>query len=88
MNKKYDKEYSTQFLKEVEFLSSSGIRYTFVKSNDGISTYKYEKTQYLFEALAFFYKQTTRLTKERLMCEENHTKSKIISDKNLEGLQS
>lgn len=83
MNKKYDKEYSTQFLKEVEFLSSRGIRYAFVKSNDGISTYKYEKTQDLFEALAFFYEQTTRLTKERLMCEGDLTKLKTTSDRNL-----
>ncbi len=64
---KYDKEYATQFLQEVEFLSSVGIRYTFVKFNEGISTYKYAKTQELFEALVLFYMQ--RLTKERLICE-------------------
>jgi hypothetical protein len=82
MNKKYDKEYSTQFLKEVEFLSSKGIRYTFVKSNDGISTYKYEKTQELFEALAFFYGDLARLTKERLICEGKLIKLKTISERN------
>lgn len=29
--KKYDKEYSTQYSPEVEYLKQCGIRYTFVK---------------------------------------------------------
>lgn len=86
MSKKYDKEYSTQFLKEVEFLSSMGIRYTFVKSNDGISTYKYEKSQDLFEVLAFFYAQTTRLTKERLIYQRQSLEKSL--GKSSEDLQS
>lgn len=53
--KKYDKEYQTQWKKEVEFLSSVGIRYAFVKKEDNISVYKYKKDRELFEQLAVFY---------------------------------
>jgi hypothetical protein len=53
--KKYDKEYQTQWKKEVEFLSSVGIRYVFVKKEDDISVYKYKKDCELFEQLAVFY---------------------------------
>lgn len=53
--KKYDKEYSTQYVPEVEYLKKNGIRYTFVKTIDGVSTYKYEKTPTLFRCLEFFY---------------------------------
>jgi hypothetical protein len=52
---KFDKEYSTQFRKEVEFLHEKGIRYEFVKDVGGITTYKYKKTVELFAALAEFY---------------------------------
>jgi len=52
---KFDKEYSTQFRKEVEFLHEKGIRYEFVKDVNGITTYKYKKTVELFSALAEFY---------------------------------
>jgi hypothetical protein len=52
---KFDKEYSTQFRKEVEFLHEKGIRYEFVKDVSGITTYKYKKTVELFSALAEFY---------------------------------
>lgn len=52
---KFDKEYSTQFRKEVEFLHAKGIRYEFVKDVGGITTYKYKKTVELFSALAEFY---------------------------------
>lgn len=55
MIKKFDKEYATNYLREVEYLSGKGIRYTFVKERDGVSTYKYTKTQELFEALCLFY---------------------------------
>lgn len=54
--KKFDKEYKTQYLKEVDFLTDKGIRYAFVKRNvDDIRTYKYAKTKELFSALAEFY---------------------------------
>jgi len=52
--KKFDKEYRTQYTKEVQFLKSVGIDYVFVKKENGIDTYKFEKTSELFKALAFF----------------------------------
>lgn len=51
----FDMEYSTQIKREVEFLKSKGILYTFVKKKNGISTYKYTKTPELFLALVSFY---------------------------------
>ncbi|MBI6875601.1 hypothetical protein [Clostridium aciditolerans] len=54
--KMFDKEYKTQYMKEVDFLTNKGIRYTFVKrSNDDVRTYKYAKTRELFNALVEFY---------------------------------
>lgn len=54
--KKFDKEYSTQWINEVEYLHANGIRWTFVFTNaDGISTYKYTKNYELFYHLAKFY---------------------------------
>lgn len=53
--KKFDKEYSTQYTLEMKYLLEKGIRYTFVKDIDGITTYKYEKTPELFRALETFY---------------------------------
>ncbi len=49
-------EYRTQWKKEVEFLKSVNIRYTFVINENGISTYKYKKDGELFRQLAVFYK--------------------------------
>ena len=57
MKKIFDKEYSTQYPLEMKFLLSKGIKYTFVKDVNGITTYKYSKTSKLFEALAVFYLQ-------------------------------
>ncbi|WP_206459458.1 hypothetical protein [Anaerovorax sp. IOR16] len=54
--KKFDKEYSTQYLKEVRYLDSIGIKYSFVKEINNISTYKYTKNLDLFNALGIFYK--------------------------------
>ena len=53
--KKFDKEYSTQYTPEVKYLSSKGIKYTFVKDVNGVITYKYTKTPELFRALVIFY---------------------------------
>ena len=53
--KKFDKEYSTQWVEEMKYLESVGIRYVFVKDISGITTYKYKKTSELFKALALFY---------------------------------
>lgn len=56
-DKKFDKEYATTYLKEKLFLDACGIRYAFVKQENGITYFKYKKTQKLFESLAIFYAQ-------------------------------
>lgn len=42
------------------YLEYLGIKYTFVKEVNGISTYKYEKTSELFKALESFYMQLNK----------------------------
>lgn len=56
IEKKFDKEYSTQWSLEHMFLKESGIPYTFVKTENGITTWKYKKNYRLFDALKNFYK--------------------------------
>ena len=51
----FDKEYSTQWNEERDYLRSVGIDYNFVKEINGISTYKYTKNKELFKALYEFY---------------------------------
>ena len=53
--KKFDIEYSTQYVKEMQYLLQNNIKYTFVKDIDGITTYKYKKTPELFRILEIFY---------------------------------
>ena len=53
--KKFDKEYSTQYVPEMKYLYSKGINYSFVKKINGVTTYKYTKTSKLFELLMYFY---------------------------------
>ena len=53
--KKFDKEYATQYVPEMKYLLSKGIKYSFVKDIDGITTYKYTKNAELFSALVEFY---------------------------------
>lgn len=53
--KKYDKEYSTQYTPEKEYLLSKGIKPSFVKIINEVTTYKYTKTSKLFSALMSFY---------------------------------
>lgn len=55
----FDKEYSTQWKREVKFLEDKGINYTYAKKNFKypIIRYKYTKTPELFLALAEFYNQ-------------------------------
>lgn len=55
--KKFDKEYMTQYVPEMQYLKQSGIDYAFVKKIDGVTTYKYTKTKDLFVALSFFYSE-------------------------------
>lgn len=53
--KKFDSEYSTQYVKEMQYLLQNNIKYTFVKDINGITTYKYKKTPELFRILEIFY---------------------------------
>lgn len=53
--KKYDKEYSTQYTPEKEYLSRHGISPSFVKVINNVTTYKYTKTAELFKLLSYFY---------------------------------
>lgn len=53
--KKFDKEYSTQYTPEMEYLKKNGVNPSFVKIVDGVTTYKYTKSSMLFQALAIFY---------------------------------
>ena len=55
----FDKEYSTQWRREVQFLEDKGIAYTYAKKHYKypIIRYKYTKTPELFLALAEFYNQ-------------------------------
>jgi hypothetical protein len=48
--KKYDKEYSTQYTPEKEYLYNLGIKPSFIKVVNEVTTYKYEKTPDLFRA--------------------------------------
>ena len=52
---KFDKEYATQNLKETAFLRDKGIKQAFVKEVNGLTTFKYKKTNELFVALSVFY---------------------------------
>jgi len=53
----FDSEYSTDWLREMRFLTEKGIKYTFVHKvgEYGISRFKYRKTPALFAALVEFY---------------------------------
>lgn len=52
----WDKEYQTNFLDEVLFLKSKGIRYSWVYKNEyGVSVWKYQKEKRLWSALAEMY---------------------------------
>ena len=57
MKKNFDYEYSTQYVKEMKYLESLGIKYVFVKDIDGITTYKYIKNSKLFKASELVYEQ-------------------------------
>ena len=53
--KKYDIEYSTQYTPEKEYLLKNGIKPSFVKVINEVTTYKYKKTPQLFKLLETFY---------------------------------
>lgn len=52
---KLDKEYGTCYLREVNYLKSKGIKWSFVKTEDNTRIYKFTKTKELFLALAEYY---------------------------------
>ena len=52
---KIDHEYSCVWVDEFDYLISRGIRYTFVKTIDGITVWKFQKNEKLFRSLADFY---------------------------------
>lgn len=57
-NKRYDKEYATNFFDEVAYLKSKGIRYTWVYTNEnGVSVWKFKKEKRLWDALSEMYSQ-------------------------------
>lgn len=58
--KKYDMEYSTQYTPEKEYLLSVGIKPSFVKIVDEVTTYKYTKTSELFYYLEIFYSKNKK----------------------------
>lgn len=55
MSMKIDHEYCCVWAEEQQALTKRGIRYTFVKTVDGVTTWKYRKDEKLFLALAEFY---------------------------------
>ena len=58
-NKAFDREYMTEWYREVRYLKDHGIMPTYLKLTPTyhIRQYKYEKTPELFEALVQFYSQ-------------------------------
>lgn len=44
----FDREYSTTYKSEVNWLSKHGIRYTFVKEINSLTNYKYKKFRIIF----------------------------------------
>ena len=54
---RYDREYATQFKREMEYLSAKNIRPTYVWNNNGLITWKYVRTAATMQAIADFYKQ-------------------------------
>lgn len=53
--RRLDNEYRTESSHEVCYLSECGIKYTFVKKEDGVTVWKYKKTKELGRALTKFW---------------------------------
>lgn len=53
---KIDHEYSCVWIDEFNYLTIHGIKYTFVKTVDGVTVWKFKKNSELFNRLADFYK--------------------------------
>ena len=53
---KFDKEYSTSYVEEMQFLRDKGIWYTWVYINEeNVSVWKYKKEKRLWDALSEMY---------------------------------
>ena len=52
---KFDNEYATSNVYEMQELKRCGVRYAFVKTVEGETIWKYKKTPRLFEILKNFY---------------------------------
>ena len=52
---KIDHEYNCVWWDEFSYLTKHGIKYEFAKTVDGISVWKFRKTEKLFRTLADFY---------------------------------
>ena len=52
---KIDREYSCVWDEEFVYLTEHGIKYEFVKEINGITTWKFKKSEFLFLVLANFY---------------------------------
>lgn len=52
---KIDHEYSCVWTEDFNYLTRHGIKYTFVKVKDGVTVWKFKKTEELFRILADFY---------------------------------
>lgn len=55
VNIKIDQEYSCVWYEEFDYLIKHGLRYTFVKTINNVTTWKFKKTEQLFLLLADFY---------------------------------
>lgn len=53
---KIDHEYSCVWADEFYYLTRHGIKYTFVKTVEGVTIWKFKKNSELFNRLADFYK--------------------------------
>lgn len=52
-----DNEYWCMSTAERIYLRDNGVKYTFVKVEDGVTIYKYKKTAKLFQVLCNFYNE-------------------------------
>lgn len=57
MKKLIDREYPCTWMTEQAYLADHGIRYTFVKEENGVTVYKYKKTKKLFQTLSRLYEK-------------------------------
>lgn len=73
----YDKEYATQWKREVDFLETKDIAYSYASRHPqyNVTRYKYTKTPELFLALAEFYNQVRN---ERFFKDVEGTTKKIL----------